>query len=59
MPPVAVKGVDEPMQIATFEPPLTAGKALTVTLIVVDAVVVPFDTMIVKASVPLYPVVGV
>jgi len=58
-PPVALKVVEEPLQMVTFEPALTAGNGLTVTLIVINTVFAPSVACMVNPSVPLYPPVGV
>ena len=44
VPPVAVSEVDEPLQIATFDPALIAGSAFTVT--VTEAVLLQPDPFV-------------
>ena len=65
MPPVAVSVVDEPEQIATFEPPLMVGSVftLTVTIAVLEqpAALVPVTVYVVVEpglAVTLVPVVA-
>ena len=64
MPPVAVSVVDEPLQIATLEPPLVAGIGLTVTVTVAvllqpkDVPVTVYVIVDVGLAVTLAPVVA-
>ena len=65
-PPLAVRGVDEPTQIATLEPALTVGRELTLTVTVAlliqpIAVIVPVTVYVVVAmglAVTVPPVVA-
>jgi len=54
VPPLAVKVVDEPVQIDEFEPPLTVGVVLTLTI----TIAVPLHPDVVPVTVYVVVTVG-